>query len=173
MSRPNYLYCSCTREDVKRYCEQPGHTRDSRTDEPHRYRGLGFLKQKRSISIQDIYMSACGWGSAYCSPQYELIRRGVKSTKFAIAGAKRKNEILLKFVTHDSKLWPRNFLWQPFETLRHPNTRQTHEPHEPISKPTAHPDSNCPTTIARLTRQKPVNITTSHLTPAARGHLVL
>ena len=47
--------------------------------------------------------------------------RGVKSTKFAIAGAKRKNEMLSKFVTHDSKLWPRNFLWQPFETLAYPN----------------------------------------------------
>ena len=47
--------------------------------------------------------------------------RGVKSTKFAIAGAKRKNEMLSKFVTHYSKLWPRNFLWQPFETLAYPN----------------------------------------------------
>ncbi len=45
----------------------------------------------------------------------------VKSTKFAIAGAKRKKEILSKFVTHKSKLRPRNFLWQPFETLGHPN----------------------------------------------------
>ena len=55
----------------------------------------------------------------------ELCTRGenVKSTKFAIAGAKRKNEMLSKFVTHDSKLWPRNFLWQPFETLAYPNHR--------------------------------------------------
>ena len=44
----------------------------------------------------------------------------VKSTKFAIAGAKRKKEIFSKFVTHKSKLRPRNFLWQPFETLIHP-----------------------------------------------------
>jgi hypothetical protein len=63
----------------------------------------------------------CVWGSADCSPRYEF-RSGLKSTKFAIAGAKRKHRNFIE-ICHtrvEITVWPRNFLWQPFETLINP-----------------------------------------------------
>ena len=47
-------------------------------------------------------------------------RKPKPATDAPMASAK---ENLSTFITHDSKLWPRNFLWQPFETLRNPNSR--------------------------------------------------
>ena len=67
-----------------------------------------------------------GVGFSFCRSLTERIPKRVEIHEICHLGPLRerreKTEILSKFVTHDSKLWsPRNFLWQPFETLGHPN----------------------------------------------------
>ena len=60
-----------------------------------------------------------GWG-AMAAGKKAGARKPKPATDAPMASAK---ENVSKFITHDSKLWHRNFLWQPFETLRNPNSR--------------------------------------------------